>query len=1048
MAIPYAVSARHFVASILGAALAMLGLLIEAGAEVAGPGWIMGTAAPVAISTTGTSPRVLAAAAFPPACDPAGSSPPATPEIMELARALRHDPKLIYEYVHDHVDYVPYYGSLKGATLTYLDGSGNDADQASLMVALLRASGFPARFVFGTMTLPGDGVAAWLGTDPSGDVLGKVLPSGGIPIRGGFVDGQGNVISLDVDRVWVEAAIDGVDYVFDPAFKTYTETAKIDLSTAMDYDRLQLVAAATTGATVGTDFIQNLDEGGVATKLDQYTTNLVATIRADHPNASVAEIIGGFDIVPTGIVGYSTALPFATQSVGTCQEIPASETHTLQIVVAGLTYTFDLPELAGRRLTLTFTGADHHPELRLDGALVASGAATIVGQTYPLTVSVDHPYDPSTVNADQTVDTYKVKSGATYAIAYNFGSTSDTLVRQAQRRLEEALAQGLPDTSEAVLGETLHIMGATWMRETELAGHLLSRLAETVVIPHHKVGVMAQEAGYYIDVRNAFAGIISRHNMEADRSAHFYAASLISSAFEHGTLEQLMGSSNPAVSTMKLFQIANGAGHKIFFADSANYGSIRPQLLNYSGATLDYLQDQVNAGRTLILPRDGLLGLEQWQGHGYTLRSEEVTPQGTRLSLSLIIDGGYFGGFAGNPGQVDAPAINDTTLVTLPDLSRSANQSTPQSRDPVDLATGAYLYNHTDLALGASAPRGLRFTRSYNSTLNRTQGPLGHGWTHGYDIHLSRTSQGDPGLGTRQPVDAAALITELYVALDLMKNQDDLVGWMVTSLANKWAVDRLIDNAITVHLGTQQMAYLRLAGGSYNPPPGVTTDLVDHGDGTFHLQERFGTRLDFDASDRLTQLTDIDGNTLTLVYTGGRLTSVSDAHGRTLTLGYTGDLLTQVTDTAGRSITYGYDADNNLTTFTDPAGKVWSFGYDADHRITTVTDPLAVTLATNHYDSLGRVDTQTVPRQGGGCWQPISSPSPARVTWRRTPTAARPSTTSTTGAAPWRWRTPWATARPPPTTARTMSCRPPIRAAIPPAWCTTVTTTSPTSSTP
>ena len=49
-----------------------------------------------------------------------------TPEITELARALQHDPKLIYEYVHNHIDYVPYFGSLKGATLTYLDGSGND----------------------------------------------------------------------------------------------------------------------------------------------------------------------------------------------------------------------------------------------------------------------------------------------------------------------------------------------------------------------------------------------------------------------------------------------------------------------------------------------------------------------------------------------------------------------------------------------------------------------------------------------------------------------------------------------------------------------------------------------------------------------------------------------------------------------------------------------------------------------------------------------------------------------------------------------------------
>jgi transglutaminase-like putative cysteine protease len=86
-----------------------------------------------------------------------------SPEIQELARALRKDPKLIYDYVHNHIDYVPYFGSRKGATLTYLDGNGNDFDQASLMIALLKASDFSAQYIYGTMTIPGNQIANWLG---------------------------------------------------------------------------------------------------------------------------------------------------------------------------------------------------------------------------------------------------------------------------------------------------------------------------------------------------------------------------------------------------------------------------------------------------------------------------------------------------------------------------------------------------------------------------------------------------------------------------------------------------------------------------------------------------------------------------------------------------------------------------------------------------------------------------------------------------------------------------------------------------------------------
>ncbi|MBI5055456.1 MAG: transglutaminase domain-containing protein, partial [Nitrospirae bacterium] len=136
-------------------------------AEVLGPGWFMGTAEPVSPEAatayfnskqgrTGVQGTVgvMGVASF------ATSATVISDEIKELARGLQYDPKLIYDYVHNHIDYVPYFGSLKGATLTYLDGSGNDFDQASLMIALLTESktynaGIGAiQYVYGTMTIP------------------------------------------------------------------------------------------------------------------------------------------------------------------------------------------------------------------------------------------------------------------------------------------------------------------------------------------------------------------------------------------------------------------------------------------------------------------------------------------------------------------------------------------------------------------------------------------------------------------------------------------------------------------------------------------------------------------------------------------------------------------------------------------------------------------------------------------------------------------------------------------------------------------------------
>ena len=40
----------------------------------------------------------------------------------------------------------------------------------------------------------------------------------------------------------------------------------------------------------------------------------------------------------------------------------------------------------------------------------------------------------------------------------------------------------------------------------------------------------------------------------------------------------------------------------------------------------------------------------------------------------------------------------------------------PQSNEPIDLVTGDYLYEHTDLTVGSGVyPFGLGFKRSYNS---------------------------------------------------------------------------------------------------------------------------------------------------------------------------------------------------------------------------------------------------------------------------------------------------------------------------------------------
>ena len=78
-----------------------------------------------------------------------------TPEIQALARGLENDPVRMFNYVHDHIRHVLYFGSKKGAELTLLEKSGNDFDQCALLVALLRAGGYTnTGYQFGWMEMP------------------------------------------------------------------------------------------------------------------------------------------------------------------------------------------------------------------------------------------------------------------------------------------------------------------------------------------------------------------------------------------------------------------------------------------------------------------------------------------------------------------------------------------------------------------------------------------------------------------------------------------------------------------------------------------------------------------------------------------------------------------------------------------------------------------------------------------------------------------------------------------------------------------------------
>jgi len=140
----------------------------------------------------------------------------ADPFIQAQAAALNQDPEEIFAFVRDEIGFESYVGSLRGARGTLWSGAGNSIDQASLTVALLRASGVPAHYAQGTLQ---DADAQTLIASMFPDPFQAV---GLVPIGADVADPLNDAGLLDEtrDHVWVQFD-DGLgSQDADPAFAT------------------------------------------------------------------------------------------------------------------------------------------------------------------------------------------------------------------------------------------------------------------------------------------------------------------------------------------------------------------------------------------------------------------------------------------------------------------------------------------------------------------------------------------------------------------------------------------------------------------------------------------------------------------------------------------------------------------------------------------------------------------------------------------------------------------------------------------------------------
>jgi hypothetical protein len=173
----------------------------------------------------------------------------------------------------------------------------------------------------------------------------------------------------------------------------------------------------------------------------------------------------------------------------------AEATHTATVNV---TLAYD--GISGYSLPIGVEGTGYYlPRARLyiDDVLVAEEPVGTLGESVEdFTWSIDH----NGVSRDQAAS-YSVKRGATYAVCSDFGhSKLGHRLKSAQRKLNRSRATQ-PEGSQAVMTDTLQLMGQTWMQQTSQGNLILESLTKSEVFAHHRFGLVAQEEGYSVTIQ-------------------------------------------------------------------------------------------------------------------------------------------------------------------------------------------------------------------------------------------------------------------------------------------------------------------------------------------------------------------------------------------------------------------------------------------------------------------------------------------------------------------------------------------------------------------
>lgn len=663
-----------------------------------------------------------------------------TEDILAKAAELDHDPVKIYNWVRNNIEFVPTWGSIQGAQYCLETMQGNAFDTASLLIALLRASNIPARYVMGTVEIPIEQVMNWVGgfTDPqaaldfiaSGGIPVKALledPNGGInPDQVGAVGGtpvEPNLAEYQIkyaqmEHVWVEAFVDYVPsrgarhkagqedtwIELDASFKQYEYTNDMDLQAAVPFDAQSLVDQIISTATINDqeEYVTNVDSQYIQQAIDNYQVSVKDYMAQNYPDANALDILGKREIVEKEFLYLLGTSPYKQFVVGAkYSEIADYLRHKIIFQIKNDNYSLDagdsinyivsIPEIAGKKITLSYSPATAQdeaiinsylpaphsdgtpiqpdelpislpayivnlkPELRIKGDLVAIGSPIGMGKEEIFKMDYICP----TTNDNKGIAN-EVIAGSFLGIAFNLGRVSKIQMENLYNKLEQAKSKleaknisGL--TKEDILGNLLYLTALSYLANLEITNQILEKNLEVscATLPSETIFSYAIKTndifgipmsvssnGLVMDADRLLSNVKALDGNTAKAKQFMLELGTNSSLLEHIVPERIFSTSNNSVkgiSAIKALQIANEQGIPIYTINKSNIAKIIPQL-QISQEIINEIHNAINAGKEVTISKTNI-NFNGWIGCGYII----IDP--TTGAGAFMISGGVNGGW-------------------------------------------------------------------------------------------------------------------------------------------------------------------------------------------------------------------------------------------------------------------------------------------------------------------------------------------------------------------------------------------------------------------